>query len=447
MKLWYALAALLTLGLAGGGAGLWWYGRPAGPQPPVIDLAGADDPALQAALGEIRQGVLRKPHAAEAWGSYGKSLFANGYPDEAAVCFARAAALAPAEARWPYFEGLALRQNSLDAAVEAFGRAASRVDPDGPDALTIRLRYAEALINAGRLEEARPLVKELAARLPDDPRVHLALGTLAADANDLDGALAHLRRCAEAPLTRQRASAQLASVYQLKGDAKAAARCRARARSLGRDPDGPDPFVEEYLALGVGREAQFLRAESLMRDGKFGEAVPLLERLAGEQPGAAEVHVKLGMALAQVGAFGRAEAELRAGLAASPGNVQGHYFLAVALFQQAERSGGRAGFEAAAAEARAAVAGKKDHAYAHLYLGLALAKLGKPEQSLAELRQAARYSPDSADPHLHLGRALLAAGRRAEGLDHLEKAVEFASPGDARPREALKEWRQKVGEK
>lgn len=447
-RLLLAALALALLAAAGAGGLYWWRrGAETYPQPPALDLEGEHDPALAAAVDKVRQGVLREPRSAEAWGRLGKIFLANGYRDEAIPCFEEAARLAPDRARWPYFQGLAQRLNNLDAAVRCFGEAARLAGPTGPTSFPIRLRYGEALLAAGRAEEARPLLGELLRQEPDNPRVRLALGALALDANNLTAALMYLLPCADNPLTRQRAAAHLARVYLLKRDPATAEIYRLQARRLPRDPEPPDPFVEEYAALMVGRQALFLRAEIYLRAGEMHKAIELLQALTAAHPDEAEAHVKLGMALNQLGRYQDAETVLRRGLASSPDKVQAHYFLCVALFHQAERSGSRPGFEAAADEARKTLAGKPDHAYAHLYLGLALRKLGRAKAALAELRQAVRFSPESTDPHLHLGEALLEAGQKKEGLAELEKAVEFAGDEDQRPREALKKWRKPEGGK
>ena len=326
-RLLVALAALALLG-AGVGGVLWWKGL-AQPvvTPPRLDLEGLDDPTLARVLEDCRQEVLRDPHSAETWGKLGKLFLANGYRDEAIPCFEQASKLEPDEARWPYFEALARRLNNADDALGCFRRAADLVGPSDSASLPIRLRYAEALANAGKASEAGPLLRELLDRDPNNPRVHLALGALAADENDLAGAMAHLLRCEDSPITRQRAGTHLARLYQLKGDAASADRYRTRARRLPRDPDGPDPFIDEYAVLMVGRRALFLRAEQLLRGEEIPKAIELLRELAAAQPDEIEVHVKLGMAWTLIGSYAQAEAVLRKALATRPDNVQGRYFL------------------------------------------------------------------------------------------------------------------------
>jgi len=451
MKMRNVLFGLLALSLLTGvgvGGYLWWQRRadPV-PQPPVLDLEGENDPDLANAVETIRQGVLREPRSADAWGKLGKVLLANGYRDEAIPCFEQASRLAPEEARWPYFLGLTQRLNNLDAALLCFRQADRLTDPSSPTSLGVRLRYGEALLLTGNTDLAEPLFRDLLENYPDNPRVHLALGSMALDANDLETARTHLLSCADHPLTRQRAATHLATLSLRQGDAEGAERYRKRARRLRRDPEGSDPFVEEYLALMVGRQARLIHAEYLLIGGETGKAIDMLQALTAAHPDAAEAHVKLGMAWGNLGNYQQAESVLRQALVARPDMVQAHYFLCMTLFHKAERNDSRSGFEAAAAEARQTLALKPDHAFAHLYLGLALGKLGHPEDALKELQQAVRISPESTDPHLHLGNALLESGRKEEGIAQLEKAAEVADDEDPRPREALKKWRGTLSSK
>ncbi len=444
-----AVAAVVVLGGALGGLAWRYRGAPDRAQPPVIDLAGENDPALERAVEDARSKVLRQPGSAEAWGWLGKVLLANGIGEDSLVCFAEASRLAPAEPRWPYLRGLAQQAISPDAAVPFFQEAVRRLAGEGPAADVVRLHCAEALMRKGETAEAKGLLQEVLRHDPDNPRALLAAGMLAERANDLEAARSYLVRCLGRPLARQRAATRLAALSLRKGDPAAAERYRQQARRFPRDAEGPDPYADEYKALLVGRRARLLRAQGLIRAGAIQEAVELLQPMVNADDAELEAYVKLGMALALLGKYREAEAVLRRGLARGQDQAQGHYFLCVAVFHQAERQGarGRAGFEEAAAQARLALARKPDHAFARLYLGLALDKLGKPSEALAELEQAARISPESTDPQLHLGEALLARGQQQRGYAHLEKAIELAGDSDPRPRKALTKWREQTGGK
>jgi tetratricopeptide (TPR) repeat protein len=431
--------ALLALAIIGGAVGAWfWWNRGSERSvlPPVIDLTGENDPGLEAAVKETRQQILNQPRSAQAWGNLGMLLLANGFGEDSRACFAQAAQLDSKDPRWPYLQGLAQQAIEPDSALPLFQEAAERVGVEGPGAGVVRWRYAEALMRKGERQKAAELLRDVLRRDPSHVRAMLALGALAHDEHNLEAAENYLRPCAESPLTRQRATVRLASLYQEKNDPASAERYRLKARQLPRDPDGPDPIAEEYKGLIVGRRARLLRAENLLQEGATPQAIEMLSQLLQEHPDEAEASVKLGMALAEVRRFREAERVLREGLERAGERVQARYFLCVCLFHQAEQSNSRAGFLAAAAEARRVLAVKSDHAFAHLYLGLALGQLGETEEGLRELEQAVRCSPESVDPQLHLGQALVAAGRRDEGLAHLDRAVELAGENDPRPRVA-----------
>jgi tetratricopeptide (TPR) repeat protein len=428
---------LLALAVAGGGVGAWFWWHTPGERvaaPPTIDLTAENDPDLASAVEAARQRVASQPRSARTWGELGMLLLANGFGEDSRPCFAQAAQLDPKDARWPYLQGLAEQAVEPDGAVPLFRAAAEHVGVEGPAAGVVRWRYAEALMRKGERQEAGEILRDVLRRDPSHVRARLALGVLAHDAHELDTAEGYFRPCSENPLTQQRATVRLASLYQEKKDTDSAERYWMKARQLPRDPEGPDPIADEYKGLVVGRRARLLRAEQLLRDGAIPQAVELLTQLLEDHPDEAEASVKLGMALAEVGQFQQAERVLREGLARGGERVQGRYFLCVSLFHQAEKSNSEAGFAAAAEEAKKVLASKPDHAFAHLYLGLSLRKLGKSDAGLQELEQAVRCSPESVDPHLHLGQALIAAGRREDGMAHLDRAVELAGDRDPRPR-------------
>src|SRR5260370_29859072 len=144
-------AAILLLAVSVAG-GWWWLRRPA---PVVPPLPGAiEDPEVRGAVERARQKVLDMRNEAAAWGVLGMTLEAHLYEVEADRCFAEAARLDPADARWPYFRGLYALQNDPDHAVPLLRQAASKQSSPETASL-IRLRLAEGPL-------ARPDVGEAA---------------------------------------------------------------------------------------------------------------------------------------------------------------------------------------------------------------------------------------------------------------------------------------------
>ncbi len=446
-------AALVLLALATAvAAGVWWLGRGSGqPGPPEIALDGAD-PEVTAAVTAARGRVLTEPKSAAAWGALGEVLLANQFPAEADACLARAEVLDAAEPRWPYLRAWELLPRDRDAAIEAFRRAVERSREDDAYGAAARLRLAESLLTVGANEEAGALFRRVLDNDPSNVRARFGRGMVASALDDSKAAVADLSRCTDSPFTQKKALSELAALAQRRADAAAAEQFTRRASGEPKDMDWPDPYLWENAQLAVGRHNRFIEGEQLQRAGRLPEAAAQFRDLIKDYPDDAPAHVKLGMALDQLGDYAAAESVLRSAVRLSPDESQAYYFLSVALFSQAEALGRPIGpralqlYQEAGDCARKATELKPDHAFAHLYLGLSLKELGRTGEAIASLRKAVLYGPDSTDPHLHLGEALAESGRRKEGLAELERAAELAGEGDARPHEALQRWRAPLRE-
>jgi tetratricopeptide (TPR) repeat protein len=438
-----ALAVALLLGVAVAVAGWYAWRHYNAPVPPDVPLADAD-PAVVEAVEAALQKARQQPYSAEAWGRLGKVLRAADYMAPAAVCFGHAEDLDPRNLRWPYLRGEALLQRGdPDAALPHLRRAVQVGERARADLFAPELRLAEALLAAGQYDEAEAHLRRAGEVEPDHPVVHLDLGILAYQRDDLPVSRDHLQRCQHSPFTQHRASAQLAVVCERLGDRAAAAQFSQRAGTLPRDMGWSDPFVMECLKLAAGKPGRFRYVEQLEAHGRLREAVEILREMADEGPDA-RVQVGLGKNLGKLGDYRGSEEALRAATRVAPDSVQAHYYLAKVLWTQGEqhrqrdeRDGAVPFFRKAADEARRALAGKPDHAMAHMLLGLCLKQMGERERAVAELRTAVACGPELPDPYLHLGEALVEAGQVAEARPLLEQARSMAPPNDPRAREAL----------
>jgi tetratricopeptide (TPR) repeat protein len=428
-------AALLTL--LGWRAWLWWTA----PVPPEVNLT-EDDPRLRRAVDTARDAIVAQPRSAEAWGTLGSLLVANGYDREAGPCFAQAERLNPEDRRWPYLWAAGLLRTDWDAALPHLRRAAElSAGRDDEYSTAARLQLAEALLTLGRLDEAEPLFHEALAKEPGNPRANLGLGQLALARDDLNNALVHLTRSALSPFAAKRSCAQIAAIHRRRGEEEAAVEFVRRAERLPQDRSWDDPFLKDCMRQAVGRQALSGQAERMERSGRLPDAAALLRDLVETYPNDNHLAVKLGIVLVEMGEFAEGERVLRGAIARAP-EFQARYFLSVAVYHQAERqeevlgqpAAGR--FEEAADFARKAIALQPDHAFAHLYLGLALQHLGRRAEAIDALRDAVSCSPESSDPHLHLGEVLAEDGQKEAALAELGRAAELAGD-DPRPRQAL----------
>jgi tetratricopeptide (TPR) repeat protein len=436
---------LLVLVLLASGLTYAWYRQRPEPPPDLPDVPlGKADPPVVAAVEAAMSRVRREPHSDEAWGFLGEVLLVHGYEPQAATCFARAAQLNDREARWPYFQAQALTNRDGDARLRLLERAVVLCDQQDPKVTAPRLNLAEALLQQGRDDEAEQQLNTVAAREPKSAHLTYLRGVLAFRRNDLAAAEKCFTRVAEHAAGRKKAAAQLARIYQALNQPEKAAAASEKARTAPADEPWADPYVNEYINLGVGRQHKLMRAHLLEDAGRTGEAASVLEEVARDSPGEVS-EFAVAANLSKQGRYGEAVEDLRKFLASHPDNPQARYTLGMDLYYQGAlllqkgaegRAEAAAKFREAADVCRQLVERKRDHAFGYLFLGRSLLQLDDRKGAITALRQAVVLRPEVPGAHLYLGLALKADGQEAEARKHLDTALQ-ADPGDARAHQTL----------
>jgi tetratricopeptide (TPR) repeat protein len=444
------------------------------------------------AITAARERVREEPDSVEAWGHLGKLLLTHGFPAQADECFAQAEKFDGLQPRWPYYRGLLHLHKDDRLALTHLRRAAELGDRYDPGVLSTRMRFAEALLEQGRDEEAEEQLRIVFKKEPHNPWLlyHRGLRALARD--DLSGAIERLSVLVNYPSARQKACAQLAMIYRRlpKPDEEKAAAFARLAAQLPPDQPWEDPYVEEFRQLQLDAQGRLVQVKVLENAGKIPEVVSMLKSINAESDSDL-AHLALGSTLAKLEKYDEAEKALRETLALYPDKVQAHYFLAVVLFIQGdqlrgalpvvgagtvglmgsplgqgsflaasalipettlhEKKGGLpevalAKYRESAEHARRALELKPDHGLAHAYLGRALLLLGSREEGMKELRAAVACKPEEARTHFFLGEALADAGQAEEALPHLELAARLVGKDDPLPAAAsLQRIREKLG--
>src|SRR6185437_7924031 len=247
--------------LAGGA--VWWLTRQEPiPEPPSISLTGMD-PAVARSIEQARTQVKESPRSGTVWGRFGMVLGAHGMRPEAIRCFALAERLEPAEARWPYFRGVALQLDGSDAEAIAPLRRAVQLCPRTPDAP--RLRLAQTLLKEDQWDEAEKNFRELLAQNPSHPQAHLGLARLALARSDLEAAHNSLLPCLDNPASRKAAHQFLAEIEQRRGKPEAARQALNQAAALPPDAPWPDPFQNEIEMMKMDRPTRIRHALEMLR--------------------------------------------------------------------------------------------------------------------------------------------------------------------------------------
>jgi tetratricopeptide (TPR) repeat protein len=410
------LTAVATAGLIGVTWFAWyWLSTPIPPEFPVEQMEQAVAETIAKALAEVR----RQPRSGDAWGQLALAAAANGYGDQALVCFEQAAQLDATNPRWPYLHGNLLQDGRTQDPLPLWRQALERsrsADQRG----TVLFRLVLGLIETAQGDEAERHLHALEDLEGASDRVHLGRGLLAMASDDTAAARQHLAAALGSPHARKLATANLATIAIADGDSALARYYQQGAARLPADLPWPDLFVDEMNRLAVNRVARMSDAASLENAGRLPEAVAVLRQVIATTPDAS-AYLSLGIALTKLHRFDEAEDALNTALLLDPQQMHAHHFLATIRFVQAEKLLTEPGGSARAQDLFRAVVAAEDKAlaikpfdpFAHLTRGSALRHLGRTDEALQSLRAAVSCRPGLADTHLALGEALAEAGQLA----------------------------------
>ncbi len=163
-----------------------------------------------------------------------------------------------------------------------------------------------------------------------------------------------------------------------------------------------------YNALGL----------TLIKQGRFEEAVASLQQALHDKPGYAEAHNNLGNALAGLGRWEDAAAAYRASIRCRPGYAKAWSNLGEVLLRRGET-------DKAEAACRQAIQLDSEFAPAHNNLGNALRYLKRFRESKASYEAAIRRIPNYALAHCNLGIVLCELGQLTEAEEQLQRALQL----------------------
>ncbi len=196
---------------------------------------------LPAAVAAAEAATRAQPSSGEAWFGLGVLRLEAGDVDGAATALTAATVWQPADLRaWLFLGRVESLRGRWKASHDAFAEATRRAGADQRGAALARLGAMRALVELGRMAEARQLGQALLAEgmpLPGLPtlmaRVHLAAGELPRAREAIDAAVRFAPDDAEAWAVR-------AEVLEAQGDGAAAGAARTRAKAL-RGPGAAPP--------------------------------------------------------------------------------------------------------------------------------------------------------------------------------------------------------------
>lgn len=190
------------------------------------------------------------------------------------------------------------------------------------------------------------------------------------------------------------------------------------AHQVGRN-DAAIELIGKALSLFSGNPLFHGNLGSAqLESGRLEEAVASFRAALNLKADYPESHFNLGIALSNLGRLDEAVAAYRAALACKPDYVEAMNNLGVALGEL-----GRS--DEAAACYRQAIALRPDFVEAHNNLGTTFKEQGRLAEAIACHQQALRVDPTSADACNNLGAVLKDQGHNTEAADWYRKAIEL----------------------
>jgi tetratricopeptide (TPR) repeat protein len=383
------------------------------PDLPAVPLDDLPEEARQR-VGEAYRRARSRPDDVLAVGELAMLLHAYEQVGLAEGAYARARALDPGSADWPYLHGLVqARLGKAGAARESFAEAVARA----PEAVAVRVRLGELLLAAGDLEAAAAHYDALVRDRPRLPQAHYGQGRIAAARGRSEAAAVHYQEACRLFEPYGAAHYALGLVFRDLGRPEEAQRhLTLYAQHRLTAPPLDDPAVDRVRARQTGAGVRLAEGVRRAQVGDLEGAVRAhLEALAIDAQ-LVQAHANLISLYGRARRFTEAEQHYRAAVAAAPGLAEAHYDYGVLLKDQGRR--------AEAAEAfRLALSFSPRYAQAHHNLGLLLEAEGRRPEAAEHYRQAVANQAGYREARFNLGRVLVALGQPREAAAELEQIL------------------------
>lgn len=262
------------------------------------------------------------------------------------------------------------------------------------------IQNALAHHQAGRLDQAASLYRQVLAANPRHAGAMHLLGLAALQSGQAESAIDWIRRAIEIDDGRAAFHANLAEAY-----------C-----SLGRYDSAQASCVQALRLNPQFAEARYKLGMVLEQQGDRAEAVVNYEQAVAIKPEYVAAQRRLGLALQLLGRPDEATAALRRAIELDARDLEARFVLAGIL--QAQRR-----FQEAEAEYRAALAVDPHFAEAHNGLGVVAQTQYQPQQAIAHYVEALRIRPNYFEAHYNWGTALAAQGMQAEAVARYRDAI------------------------
>jgi len=170
-------------------------------------------------------------------------------------------------------------------------------------------------------------------------------------------------------------------------------------------------------------------ASMAVDDGRFEQAIPLLEKVTASEPNIRLAQLQLGVSRARQKQYARAIAPLRKAIALEPEDMFAHYELGIALYETGDLKTAAGHFEIVTTR-------MPNWADARYSFASVCARIDRVPDAVRELRAAIALEPKHFRANLLLGRILTLQGDAEHALPYLQTAV-AVQPSNAEAKQFL----------
>ena len=175
-----------------------------------------------------------------------------------------------------------------------------------------------------------------------------------------------------------------------------------------------------------------------VEDGRYLQAIPLLQHVLQDSPLVSAAHVQLGIALRKVGRYPEAVTALRQAVKLLPDSTEAQYELGLALYETGAWQDSAPYFEFVAKR-------RKNFPDAQYSLAAVYARIQRVPEAVELLRAVLQLSPEHFRANLLLGRILSLQNRSEEALPYLKEAVK-AEPANFEAHAFLADAYEQLGD-
>ncbi|MBI4583578.1 MAG: tetratricopeptide repeat protein [Planctomycetes bacterium] len=397
------------------------------PPIPEIDLS-SFEPLVREQIEAAKGDLGRQPDHADANGKLAMLLHAYNWPEQALICYRRAALLNPADFRWWYYSGRVQAESGQDAqAIQSLERS-TRCKADYSPAL---LLLGEIFLRMNNAEKALDWFEQAQKISPHSPHVWLGLGQVFLKKGDLDNAIQRFHKALELAPDFRQASYSLAMAYRQKGEEEKAALYFSRySKSEGSYPP-PDPLLEEIQTLRNDSDHVFRNANRLFKKGEYSEAIRFYREALKLNPDLALAEYNIALAWQTLNQPLEAISYYQRFLRRRPYYLDANNNLGLCFLQMSRNQEAIEPFKKALA---------LDPGYYNGYfnLGLVFERTGDLGSAVENFQNAVKVRPSAVEAHFKLGRLLIRQGQAENAMAHFIEALKI-NPEDGDSQKELLE--------